>query len=764
MLIIDDLLFLPINGFRFILGQIQKIADQELNDESVIKEQLLELQLRLEMEEVSEEDFQEQEAELFARLRAIKQRQLDMLGQIHTAESSSIVIEAGGDEGGFWEPGGRMKRDALQDSKFEDFSIRFPNSHHPSIPFFGGKGGVGKTTAASAAALFLLDRARAGARILLFSTDPAHSLSDSLGVEIGDLDVEVARNRSARLFAREMDAARALEEFKTKHRHLLGQIAERGTLLDESDINDLLNLSLPGLDEVMALFELSRYEQQAGYSRVIVNTAPSGHTSRLLELPDVFDSWLRALDRLEEKHRFMIARLLRGAAKKEDEVELFLGEMGDRIQRVRSMLFDPRKSAFALVTIPEGMSVEETSRYFTTLQRAGANVTDLIINRVERVRGDCKYCRSRAASQKPWLKRIAREFKGLRRRAVPLMPEEVRGLAALRRFARAAWEGADAPIEVSGTARRRNPLPPLHRVTATKIIEKRRLLIFGGKGGVGKTTAAAAAALALAADDASARVLVFSTDPAHSLSDSFEEEVGELKRSVAGQENLDAVEVDPAARFEEMKERFQRWTDDLFESLTAGSRWEIKFDREAMREVISLAPPGIDEIAALSAIINLLDDGRYSSIVLDTAPTGHLVRFLELPSAALSWVHAFIKLLLKYKNVVQWSGIAEELLVMSKNIKRVTALLADPQACEFIGVAIPELMSLEETVRLTVALKPLKVPMRRLLINNFVPVEAASGCGFCAARRGGQEKVIEAFHLRLGKKLESWSPLNCPVR
>ena len=105
MFLIDDLLLLPINGFRFILGQIQKIADQELNDESVIKEQLLELQLRLETEEISEEDFVEQEAELFARLRAIKQRQLEMLGQIHTAESSSIVIEAGGDEGDFWEPG-----------------------------------------------------------------------------------------------------------------------------------------------------------------------------------------------------------------------------------------------------------------------------------------------------------------------------------------------------------------------------------------------------------------------------------------------------------------------------------------------------------------------------------------------------------------------------------------------------------------------------------------------------------------------------------
>src|ERR1044071_5276702 len=103
MLLIDDLLLLPFSGFRFILGQIQKFADQELNDESVIKEQLLELQMRLELEEISEEDFAEREAEIFARLRAIKARQLEMLDQIHTAQSSSIVIEAGGDEGGFWE-------------------------------------------------------------------------------------------------------------------------------------------------------------------------------------------------------------------------------------------------------------------------------------------------------------------------------------------------------------------------------------------------------------------------------------------------------------------------------------------------------------------------------------------------------------------------------------------------------------------------------------------------------------------------------------
>jgi len=106
MFLIDDLLLAPVNGFKFILGQIQKMADQELNDDTVIKEQLLELQMRLELDEISDAEYQEREAELFARLRALKTRQLELLHQAHTAESSSFVIEVGGDsQDDFWEPG-----------------------------------------------------------------------------------------------------------------------------------------------------------------------------------------------------------------------------------------------------------------------------------------------------------------------------------------------------------------------------------------------------------------------------------------------------------------------------------------------------------------------------------------------------------------------------------------------------------------------------------------------------------------------------------
>ena len=280
-------------------------------------------------------------------------------------------------------------------------------------------------------------------------------------------------------------------------------------------------------------------------------------------------------------------------------------------------------------------------------------------------------------------------------------------------------------------------------------LTSRKIVIFGGKGGVGKTTAAAAFALAFAASNRKQRVLVFSTDPAHSLSDSFDEEIGESKHGIAGNENLDGMEIDPGKWFEDLKTRYRTWTDELFASLSGGSRMEIKFDREAMRELVELTPPGIDEIAALGTISDLLDSERYHTIVLDTAPTGHLIRFLELPQVALSWIRTFMKLLLKYKDVMHSGQVAEELVALSKSIKKVVALLTDPERCEFVGVAIPERMSLEETLDLEKSLGKLNVPLRRLLINGVVPVEK---CRFCKARRAMQEDVIGEFQTKFRRK------------
>src|SRR5689334_19067305 len=277
----------------------------------------------------------------------------------------------------------------------------------------------------------------------------------------------------------------------------------------------------------------------------------------------------------------------------------------------------------------------------------------------------------------------------------------------------------------------------------------RKIVIFGGKGGVGKTTAAAAFALAFAQANPKQKVLVFSTDPAHSLADSFDEEIGESKHGIAGIENLDGMEIDPGKWFEELKTRYRAWTDELFASLSGGSRMEIKFDREAMRELVELTPPGIDEIAALGTISDLLDSERYHTIVLDTAPTGHLIRFLELPQVALSWIRTFMKLLLKYKDVMRADQVAEELVALSKSIKKVIALLTDPERCEFVGVAIPERMSLEETVDLAKSLERLKVPIGKLLINGVVPV---NDCKFCQSRRRMKDQVVEEFQRKFRRR------------
>ena len=269
---------------------------------------------------------------------------------------------------------------------------------------------------------------------------------------------------------------------------------------------------------------------------------------------------------------------------------------------------------------------------------------------------------------------------------------------------------------------------------------------------MGKTTAAAAYALAAAKANPKRRFLVFSTDPAHSLSDSYAEEIGELKKGAGGKKNLDAMEIDPGRWFEELKQRYRLWTDDLFASLSGRSGMEIQFDREAMRELVELTPPGIDEIAALGKISELLDQERYDSIILDTAPTGHLIRFLELPEVALSWIRTFMKLLLKYQNVVRATEVAEELVALSKSIKRVLALLKDPETCEFVAVAIPERMSLEETIDLAKSLDELKVPLRKLVINGVVPEDAAKQCRFCHARRKAQLAVGKEFIARLKQK------------
>jgi arsenite-transporting ATPase len=305
--------------------------------------------------------------------------------------------------------------------------------------FFGGKGGVGKTTAAAATALHLLKELKANNSILLFSTDPAHSLSDSLEAKIGNRLVEVKQLRGARLFAYEMDASLALERFREAHGKVLAEIAERGTLLDEEDINELLSLSLPGLDEVMSLFELSELDREGKYAHIMVDTAPSGHTSRLLRLPEVFARIVKTLDLMGDKHRYIMAHFARRKPVA-DEVDRFLNDLNERIAAVRKLLHDSEQTSFTLVTIPEAMAVRETERYLELLREQSVPVRDLIVNRVEQEHEGCPYCHARVQTQQPWIKEIKARFRDLTFHHVPLQAKEVRGIDNLKKIGKLIWD------------------------------------------------------------------------------------------------------------------------------------------------------------------------------------------------------------------------------------------------------------------------------------------------------------------------------------
>src|SRR5208283_2812602 len=156
---------------------------------------------------------------------------------------------------------------------------------------FGGKGGVGKTTCATATAL-RLGRCRPGTPLLLVSTDPAHSLLDCLA----------GTNIPPNLTVLELDAQGCLARFKAKHQQKLHEIASRGTFLDEDDITQLMGLSLPGMDELIAFLEIDSLVRSQKYGCIVVDTAPTGHTLRLLAMPELMRTWLGALDALLAKH------------------------------------------------------------------------------------------------------------------------------------------------------------------------------------------------------------------------------------------------------------------------------------------------------------------------------------------------------------------------------------------------------------------------------------------------------------------------------
>ena len=595
--------------------------------------------------------------------------------------------------------------------------------------FFGGKGGVGKTTCAAATALHLSNKGR---KTLIFSTDPAHSLSDSFCIHIGNKITPLRNN----LYGLEIDSGELLKAFMKENEITIAKIIDRGTYLDTDDILKMLSLALPGMDEYMAILKIGELVREGEYDLFISDTAPTGHTIRLLSTPGLMEEWVHFLDKLEDKYRY-ITRIFRGSYKK-DETDAFLEKMHKDLRNVLKIFRGP-KTEFVPVTIPEAMGVEETADLLSALLKLRINVRSVVINRANLSIGECEFCAHRVKNQERYIKEIFENWGRYDIIRMPLFPYEIRGLERLSEFDKVltgkTYEYKSIEEKRPGRIKTESRLKDLLK-------KELKVLIFGGKGGVGKTTIASASGLYIARRNPEKKILVFSTDPAHSLSDCFDLHIGNKITRI--EKNLYGLEIYPEEALNEFRTTYTKEINEAFDALASERRAaiDLPFDRDILQRLKELTPPGLDEIMALMKIEELVKSGEYDLIILDTAPTGHTIRLLELPDIALDWFDAFGRIIYKYRGVISLVDTLRFVLEKRRDTEKTIKILRNKEETEFVMVTIPEAMSVFETENFISELKKAELFLEHIIINGIIPIPAMK-CGFCISRLENQRECIQ---------------------
>ncbi|MCL7418332.1 MAG: arsenical pump-driving ATPase GET3 [Halalkalicoccus sp.] len=300
---------------------------------------------------------------------------------------------------------------------------------------YGGKGGVGKTTMAAATGLAA---ARRGERTLVVSTDPAHSLSDSFEIDLTGEPTEIREG----LFAVEIDPESRADRYQSIVSAIASDLRAVGISLSEEEVERLFGSGIPaGGDEAAALDVLAEYVDSGEYDRIVFDTAPTGHTLRLLELPDVLDAALETTDSVRgQLHRMATSTrsMLMGPAAYlgRDESEDELAGLKSRMERAREVLRDPERTEFRAVLIPERMAIAETERLVERLREVEMPVSTLVVNKVlEDVDEDCSRCQTRKERHEERLAEIREIFPEFEVVTVPDETGEVHGVESLERIA-----------------------------------------------------------------------------------------------------------------------------------------------------------------------------------------------------------------------------------------------------------------------------------------------------------------------------------------
>ncbi len=509
--------------------------------------------------------------------------------------------------------------------------------------FFTGKGGVGKTSLGCAVALALADRGR---RVLLVSTDPASNLDEMLGAALSDRPTPIPG--APNLSALNIDPDKAAEGYRAR---VLGQLAPGE---DQDNVREQLSgactIEIAAFDEFVGLLG----EGARGFDHVIFDTAPTGHTLRLLSLPRAWTGFLQGNDR--------------GTSCLGPHSGLKMQE--DRFRAALRTLSDPEQTSIVLVTRPDRGAVREAARTSDELRSLGLANQRLAVNGVfHAAAADDPVASGLARDHAAVLAALPPALAALPRTEVPLRSFDMVGLAALRALFQD--ESSAAPMAPLAPARAE---PGLAAMVDELAQAGRGLIMVMGKGGVGKTTLAAAIALGLV--KRGHKVHLTTTDPAAHLALVVE---GSL-------EGLTLDRIDPVAETARYVEKVMATRGrDLDEA-----------DRALLRE--DLASPCTEEVAVFHAFSRLVAEARGGFVVMDTAPTGHTLLLLDATGAY-------------HRQMTQDMGATPGRIVTP------LMRLQDPDYTRVILVALPETTPVSEAASLADDLRRAKIEPWAWVVN-----------------------------------------------
>lgn len=580
-------------------------------------------------------------------------------------------------------------------------------SLQPRFVLFSGKGGVGKTTMAAATAIA---EARAGRRTLIVTTDPASNLADVFEQPIGHRTIPLQGIDN--LWAMEIDPDAAAEEYRAR---ILTPM--RGVMPDEIVRVVEEQLRSPCTVEIAAFDRFVDFMDAGDFDLIIFDTAPTGHTLRLLALPV---EWSRFID-----------------LSAQGSGQTCLGPVGviqaakAKYDRAIAVMRAPDVTRFVFVLQPEELSIFETRRALRELEALGVAGVELIVNGVlpEEV-CDTPLFHRRYAMQRGHLEEIARGFPYPARR-VFLWDGEIKGMARLRALAD-QLENREGPSRytVDGEA----PVAPALLTAALRPDVEGlsvfspgggpRAFFFVGKGGVGKTTIACATALHLASQGIP--TLLVTTDPAAHTGEVFEQRVEVAPAPLRGIPNLWAVRVDQAAAAARYKARILDEAEGRYSTeMTAGLREELE-------------SPCTEEIAVFDEFARHLEEDSYGAVIFDTAPTGHTLRLLQLP--------------LDYRGQVEimastnLEGAARKVETAAR-YDRLIARLRDPSQTVFVFVVYPEATPVVEAHRAMLDLAQAGISTQVVVVNYLLPEEACVNDYF-RKRRAMQVHYVQEIRKR----------------